>query len=330
MGLKLSNSQFNSIMNEYSFLRDEAEERINSHKEIAYKTLPQLQTLDQDFLLAISTLKSQPLKDKIDEINQKRRNILSEGGFPPDYLVKKYQCEACKDTGFIENEPCQCYRAKVIKLLYGSGKWQNLFGSQNFDTFNLDFYEPGKEREMAEAGLNRAKSFSKNLLNPTSDIHKNLLITGKTGTGKTFLCNAIAKELIENNVFVVYFTAPSLFELFEKNTFRKDGDEADFSAELNDLNVSYSNLFDCDLLIIDDLGTEFSNSFTNAKFFNLINQRLIMGLPTLISTNHDMMQLNKKYSERLTSRISGEFSLIQLMGDDIRSKKRILKALKST
>lgn len=326
MGLKLSNQQYNSIMNSYSRLQDDSRERLDYNKEKAYGKIPALVDLDNEFLEAISSLKSQNLYKKIDEINAKRKALLTSAGFPEDFLTPKFQCDICKDTGFVDNEPCKCYQARVINLLYGSGKWQNLFGAENFSTFNLSFFDEGASKKSAELAFTRAKDYVENILNPKEGIQKNLMISGKTGTGKTFLCNCIAKELIENNIFVVYFTAPSLFELFEKNTFRRTSGEEEFSSELNEFSISYSNLFDCDLLIIDDLGTEVQNTFTNAKFFNVINQRLVNRLPILISTNLDMRDLNLRYSERLSSRISGEFSLIQLKGTDIRSKKRIISA----
>jgi DNA replication protein DnaC len=156
-------------------------------------------------------------------------------------------------------------------------------------TFISDFEKPYAERE-----------------------YKNLLIYGNTGVGKTFLANCIAREILNNAHSVVYITATELFETFSKHSFDRDND-----YEL-DSKVEYIN--SCDLLIIDDLGTELSNSFTNSQLYSCINNRILKNLSVIISTNYQLNELQTTYSERIFSRFVGEYSILRLIGDDIRIK----------
>lgn len=139
------------------------------------------------------------------------------------------------------------------------------------------------------------------------------MLYGDTGTGKTFLSNCIAKSLLDQCFSVIYFTAFELFDIFEKNVFDRASDVSEI----------HHQIFDCDLLIIDDLGTEFSNSFTTSQLFLCLNERLLAGKSTVISTNLSMKQIAEMYSERTFSRISSNYTLLKFFGDDIRIKKKV-------
>ena len=145
--------------------------------------------------------------------------------------------------------------------------------------------------------------------------HGNLLFTGPTGVGKTFLTNCIAKELIDKYCSVIYLSANDLFEVFSKNRFEYHTEE--------EMKGMYQYILECDLLIIDDLGTELNNSFTSSQLFYCINERLNSQKSTIISTNLNMNQVADIYSERVLSRISNSYNIIKLFDDDIRLKKRI-------
>ena len=195
----------------------------------------------------------------------------------------------------------------------------SLISKENFDAFDLDVYdddyfEEGSEvsaRANAEIALEKATNFVHNFKQKGG----NLLLLGKTGCGKTFMSNCIAKSLLDQGVSVIYFTSSELFRVFEEQTFKKNANV----AELHD------HIFDCDLLIIDDLGTEFQNSFTTARLFQCLNERLLRNKSTIISTNLMLEDLRDTYSERITSRVFSNYEVIKLIGNDIRIKKVISK-----
>lgn len=141
---------------------------------------------------------------------------------------------------------------------------------------------------------------------------QNLLLYGEAGTGKTFLCNCIAKQLLDDGFSVIYFTAFQLFEILEKQKFQND----------SEVSGHFQNIFDCDLLIIDDLGAELSNTFTVSHLFLCLNERLLRKKSTLISTNFDLNLLSKTYTERISSRVLSNYNIIELFGDDIRIQKK--------
>ena len=144
------------------------------------------------------------------------------------------------------------------------------------------------------------------------DTFSNLYLYGDTGIGKTFLSNCVAKELLDRGHSVIYFTAFQLFDILSKGVFEKDEDAL----------AAHQNIFTCDLLIIDDLGTELSNSFTTSQLFLCLNERILRKKSTIISTNLGMNQIADIYSERVLSRISSNYTLLKLFGADIRILKR--------
>ena len=144
---------------------------------------------------------------------------------------------------------------------------------------------------------------------------KNLFLYGNTGVGKTFLSNCVAKDLLDSGHSVIYFTAFQLFDILSKGVFEKDSDAI----------AAHQNIFDCDLLIIDDLGTELSNSFTTSQLFLCVNERILRHRSTIISTNLNLAQVADIYSERTLSRISDSYTIIKLFGDDIRIKKHTMR-----
>ena len=245
--------------------------------------------------------------------------MLEAAGFPADYLEPPYDCPDCKDTGFIDGKRCHCFKQAAINIVYKQSNISTILSKENFDRFNLNVYDENyfegnsevSARATAQIALERAKNFVQNFKTNGG----NLLLLGQTGCGKTFLSNCIAKALLDEGVSVVYFTAFELFRVFEEQTFKKNS-----SAE--DLN---EHIFDCDLLIIDDLGTEFQNSFTTARLFQCLNERLLQNKSTIISTNLSLEDMRDTYSERITSRVFSYYEPIKLIGEDIRIKKVINK-----
>lgn len=331
MSQLLSEAQYDKLMRVYQELRLEGRILADNNRRIAYNAIPQLKELDKEIAdVSFKSLRREDgldpssLKQSIADISRKKEALLTEHGFTSDFLDIKYKCDLCQDTGYIDGKRCHCFRSKIISVIYSDRRWKNMLDEENFDTFDLSYYDDEtlegadelSPRSSAVSALSKAHAFVEACLSSEDGHGANLIITGNTGIGKTFLCNCIAKELIDAGLYVVYLTAPSLFEIFEKVSFGKKNMES--------LDFSYESLFDCDLLIIDDLGAEFSNSFTNARIFDLLNRRLLGRFPTLISTNLNLQGLKDLYSERFTSRIIGNYTMIHLYGDDIRLKRRML------
>ena len=242
-----------------------------------------------------------PIRKRNLELNENRRAILKSFGYPEDYTEVKYTCTRCSDTGFVDINMCSCFRELLLKENIKSSGIGNLIDRQSFENFSLAHFanDPDLHARM-ERNVNAAKDFAKNF--PRVD--KNLLLIGPTGTGKTHISTAIAKEVIEKGYEVIYDSTQNIISAFEADKFKSG------------YNTSYEpkgdKYLECDLLILDDLGTEFSNQFTVTCLYNLLNTRLNKGLSTVISTNLSPAELSEKYEDRIYSRIIGADSRILL------------------
>ena len=258
------------------------------------------------------------LKEELAILRQNKKNLLTSAGFPKDYLEPIYDCPDCMDTGYIGNEKCHCFKRSVIELLYEQSNIKEFPTEASFDYFDLDFYPAsqydkttGKNaRAMMEETLNICHRF----INNFGKEFNNLFFYGSVGVGKTFLSTCIAREIMEREFSVLYFSAPQLFSVLTQTKF--DRNDVD-SKNMNDY------IFNCDLLIIDDLGSEYTNAFIAAQFFTCINERLIHKKSTIISTNLSLESLANLYTERSFSRITSSYALLKIIGDDIRIKKKL-------
>jgi DNA replication protein DnaC len=313
----------------YDKVRLEEETDFRKRKTHIEKTHPEIIALDQKIgklciELSISAMKSiynrdeylHTLREKIMDLRMKKSELLVSNGFDMEYLNLHYRCSKCRDTGFIGNTKCSCFKQKVIDVYYTGSELRGLLKVHNFDNFKLDFYPARKNelesespRKNMEKILSKSMSFLKNFA--TSD--ENLLFYGGPGTGKTFLSHCITKELMDKGSFVVYRTAEELIKGLKEIRFNGD-------TSLEDL------LINCDLLIIDDLGTEQLSDFTKMEMFNLLNTKLLKQKKMLVSTNLTLENLLNTYSERITSRLLGNFTACKFFGDDIRIKLNLSKS----
>ena len=253
-----------------------------------------------------------------DELLRTKKMILVENGYEPNYLEQQFHCKLCKDTGFISNEPCSCFKQGLITIAYEQSNLKNILDKENFNSFSLKYYSKnpvGKDSRSPYDNMVKVKQICVDLIEKFDTEKESLLLTGQTGVGKTFLCNCIAKELLDNGFTVLYFTAHQLFKLFEESRFHRE-DMLDDSKNL--LNM----LFDADMLIIDDLGTESISTITISDLFNVINSRYLNQTSTLISTNLTYKQLTERYTDRIISRIFGQYTTLKLYGDDFRKLKK--------
>lgn len=250
------------------------------------------------------------IKCEYDTLVQKKKALLKENGYPEDFCEIKYHCPLCSDTGYVGINMCSCLKQElVIASLEGSGLY-SLAEEQTFENFSLDYYEKDDKMVMSQ-NLKMLKEFSANFAPEKSD---SFLFLGATGLGKTHLSTATATAVIKKGAYVVYESALKMFSDYEARRFGSNG----YFSEADDDIEKY---VDCDLLIIDDLGCELTNQFTVSCLYNIINTRMIRHKSTIISTNLSQADLRKRYSDRIISRIFGEFKPLIFRGSDIREQK---------
>ena len=252
-------------------------------------------------------------------IQSDKQRLLSELGLPGDYLDEIYSCPDCRDSGYIDGKPCRClmeeYKKESIRLLSSLLD----LGRQSFDSFDLSLYEPsvkGEKPEKTRAAMATLRDLCREYAENFGKDSANLLFRGSPGLGKTFLSACIARVVSENGSSVVYDTAVSIFDAFETQKFDRGGEEATTEAA-----STVRRCLNCDLLILDDLGTELSAGYTQSALYTLINSRLINGGKTIISTNLSEDELRQRYSPQIVSRLLGEYMSLFFVGRDIRQVK---------
>lgn len=324
----LKNSQYQEIMRLYDE-KQARQRRLLEHRRLEiYEAFPEYAQLEDEITGlwaagARAAARRSPdgsadaISEKVRQLTQRQKQILTSAGYPEDYLEMQYDCPLCQDTGFIGSEKCRCFTAAVSELLYRQSNLQEVLKKENFDTFRLEYYSDKKDpvlgispRENMRNVLSVCRQFIQNF----DDQGGSLLLYGDTGVGKTFLINCITKQLLDSSHSCIYLTAPQLIRIMERSAFRRDEDADDYEQDSADY------IWDCDLLIIDDLGSELNNAFVNAQLFTCIDKRLTMGQSTLISTNLQPEQLQSVYSERISSRLLSSYQVLWIFGDDIRMR----------
>ena len=250
------------------------------------------------------------LKKANDELLAARREILVSYGYPADYSDLKFECDRCRDTGYVDGKMCSCMRRDLVMAGYESSGIGKLIAKQNFENFDLSYYR-GTEREQMERVFAAVKNYAETFREAGG---RNLLFIGMTGLGKTHLSSACAKAVIDRGFDVVYESAQNIFSDFEYERFNR-------GYNTDTQNEKTARYFETDLLIIDDLGTEVTNQFTTACLYNIVNTRMCSGKGMIINTNLKKEELVAKYQDRITSRLFGEFEICLFMGKDIRSQK---------
>ncbi|RGY97687.1 ATP-binding protein [Clostridium sp. AM58-1XD] len=326
--MALSNSQYDSIIRDYQ--KQQLQNKHEQDERVArvYEKIPVMRELEDSISTAAvrsarrlldgdsGALKA--LREELSDLREQKELLLKANGFPADYMEMHYRCPDCRDTGYVDGRKCHCFRQAQMKLLYAQSNIEEIVRRENFDTFSYRYFDdsvkiPGVGETEAEH-MREVVKLCRQFIEAFQEEKGNLLFTGTTGVGKTFLTNCIAKELMELYYSVIYLSANDLFDVFSKNKFSYQDDD-----EMKDM---YEFILDCDLLIIDDLGTELNNSFTSSQLFYCINERLIRKKGTIISTNLSLNMLQDLYTDRVASRIMSNYRMIPLYGEDIRIKKR--------
>lgn len=308
--------------------RERREEQLDRRREEVYRRLPRVEEIDRELRVTVGAIMISAFENETDPecalrelsernmaLQRERAELLVGAGYAYDELDEKILCRHCEDRGFLtDGSPCRCLMAYYTKEQNRRLSKLLDLGSQSFDTFSLDWYDDGqgatlKHMEMVlESCINYARRFGER--------SGNLLFTGAPGLGKTFLSACIAREVSGSGFSVVYDTAAHIFQQFESGKFGRDNPyEEDPDREIN----RYLN---CDLLIMDDLGTEMLTSFVQSAFYRIVNDRLINRRKTILSTNLSVEEIGRRYGEAVRSRIEGEYESLRFYGKDIRIQKR--------
>ena len=322
--MPLQNFQYDTIIREYNRKQARNRHLQEAHREAAYARIPRLQEIDEKVAsLSAAKIRSiltgqergtDDLKESLAQLAQERTDLLKSAGLPADYLDLPCDCPVCHDTGYVGSEKCVCFKQAENDLLYTQSFLTDILEEENFEHFSFDYYSDTIKNEAtglsALATARKAYDLARSFVTHFDTHFENLFLYGNTGVGKTFLSHCIAGELLKSSHSVLYFSAYDLFDHLAENTFGKNsGQPAD------------DNIFTCDLLIIDDLGTELNNRFVSSQLFLCINERIMRRKSTVISTNLTLEEFSAAYSERTFSRIASHYQMIKLIGKDIRIQK---------
>ena len=323
--MALSNSQYDAIMREYGRQQIENHHKLEERRQEIYARLPVVRQLEAEIaersvacakkLLEGDKSVLDRLKEDLKDLREQKSLIIRAAGYPDDYLELHYRCPDCRDTGLIDGRKCHCFLQAQMKLLHAQSNLEDVLERENFNALSYEYYDDTEILPQLgitnAAYMRRVVAGCREFVRDFNKKHDNLLFTGSTGVGKTFLTNCIARELMDDFHSVIYLTASDLFDVFSRNKFDYDN--------VKDM---YRFILDCDLLIIDDLGTELNNSFTSSQLFYCINERMNMSRSTIISTNLTLARLRDSYTDRVTSRIMSGYRIIPLYGGDIRLLKK--------
>lgn len=332
----MANSILKNILREYELNRNNALSLASQKKQEIYDKEPRLKDIDFElasFAMAISRemLKSNDksllntLEKKRQELNLEKEKIYQKLNISSDYFLPQFKCSICKDTGFISSgntsQMCSCLKQKLLDIEYNKS---NMFDLKNqcFDNFNPSLFSNTINKERYNANVSPKENieiikkiclnFVNNFDNPET---KNLLFTGNTGLGKTFLSNCIANEVLKKGKTVMYQTAPLMLDYIIDEKMKKNRNSDSSLLE---------NILSTDLLIIDDLGTEGINNMKFSELFTILNSRLLnqnkKATKTIISTNLGIKNLAQVYGERIVSRIIGNYNICYFFGEDLRIK----------
>ena len=313
--MALTNSQFDRIKRIYDDRmlnrRHEEEKRlsyvyehVDGFREVN-ESISSLCLKQAELLLDGQTSALLDLKEAIALLKEQKAALLQQAGLPADYLQVPYVCKDCQDTGFYNGEKCHCFKQASLSLLYDQSNLKDYLESMDFSMVS-DKYYTGQDlvhfRDSYQKSINFVNNFKID--------YQNLCFYGTVGTGKSFLSGCIAKSLMKEGHSVIYFSASGLIDFFSHYAFdyknREESEEA------------YQDIYNCDLLIIDDLGTEMTNSFSVSRLFTCLNERALRKKSIIISTNLSLEELRDRYSDRIFSRLTGNFKFCRMTGPDIR------------
>lgn len=310
--------------------RRQRRERFQERRESVYQRQPRLREIDGELRSTMSRILSSALRRGTDPrqaveslkqqnlmLQEQRRVLLERMGLPADCLEETPACPLCGDSGYRDGRMCRCLRAYCAREQQKELSRMLDLGNQSFETFSLEWYDQAEDpalgvspRENMDWIFRTCRRYAAGF-GPKSG---SLLLTGDPGLGKTFLSAAIAREVSGEGFSVVYDTAAHIFERFEARKFgREAGEEIEADVE---------RVLDCDLLILDDLGTEMTTPFVQSALYGIVNGRILGQRPAILSTNLKLEELGRRYGPQTASRLEGEYQILPFFGEDIRKLKK--------
>jgi DNA replication protein DnaC len=308
--------------------RQRRADQFNARRRRVFREIPEMEDIERELQGTVSRIISSALRRGTDpvpairvlrdrnlELQQRREELMRAHGFPADYLEEKPRCAFCGDSGYRGGEVCSCLQNYYAREQIAELSRMLDIGTQSFDTFRLDWYSDERQgrryspRETARHNFDVCRAYAEDFGRRGG----NLLLFGAPGLGKTFLSACIARVVSEDGFSVVYDTAGHIFTRCEQAKFRREDEEAEEDVR------RYKK---CDLLILDDLGTEMLTGFVQSALYELVNDRLLNGKSTIINTNLDPEEIGRRYSPQVLSRIEGEYEILPFIGEDIRRIRR--------
>ncbi len=315
--MAFSSENYAKVREDFSRRRERAVEVSESRKTALYGLSPRLREIDTELSrtgvrLFGAALRGGDVDAEVarmrtenEALRAERAAILASLGYPADYTDIRYQCPVCSDTGFDGTRMCSCMRRELILAGYASSGLAELLKTQTFETFSLDYYQ-GTDRDNMKRNVESLSAFANGF---ADHMGESWLLLGATGLGKTHLSTAVAKVVLDAGFDVCCITAQDFFSVMENVHFHN----ADPAQE--------ERFRTCDLLIVDDLGTELTNAFTVSCLYNVLNVRINARYSTILNTNLSAQDLRRRYDDRITSRLFGEFRPLLFSGKDVRSQK---------
>ena len=312
--MSLSIEDYNEILGEYNARQIEHARILTERRNEVNRKIPSYSGMEEE-MITLSANRARALirgnkeeantiSEKLEDLLRNQKLALIEAGFPIDYLEPIYTCKECKDTGFVDGNRCTCFKQALIERLCEQNKIREYLTNENFTSIRYDL-QVGEDARRFEKAVSKARNFVEEFENGM----QNICFSGPVGTGKSFLSKCILGELLKKGYSCIYFSAPTLFSTIGDYKFHKSATQSVNPTEI---------LYSCDLLVIDDLGTELTNSFCVSELLTLLNEREKYSKSTVISTNLSLEELNNAYSDRVFSRMFSNFEFCPLTGQDVR------------
>jgi len=321
------------INGEYAYLEQKRKALAEERQSTIYALIPEIEEIDRSIATVgirfsskiINGMSTQELADamanELDELKRKRARVLKDHNMTEDVFNVPYECAVCKDTGEVDGEKCVCYKQKIKKFMTDAAtRISNIpvdVENSSFKKVDFSFYGKDTDPSIGVSPYDNARNIYRTCLNFCKNFGKsyeNLYIYGPAGVGKTHLTSCMVAELLNSGHAVIYQTAYKLFSFLEDCRFAR--------SDIDNAQLLKNAVYECDLLIIDDFGTEFITSYTQAVLFDLLNTRILEKRPTVINSNLNLRDIRATYTDRISSRIMGEFSLLRFVGEDIRLLKK--------